>query len=192
MTRSLRAIRSSQNSMPIRSSICKWYVRCGAWVWWGVIEGCRGVLADDLIGSDRLSAFALCRVLSVCPPPIGCIGCIGCSPCAALPAVVVRAAVGWQSIGVPFVSPRELLFLARWRAEADGSLLMSARTVDCKQCPPQSGFVRAEVRCGGFLIRPVKGNPNQSMVCAAARARAPVPLPVRTQQLTPPLSPSLV
>ena len=45
--------------------------------------------------------------------------------------------------------------LATWNELADGSLLISSKSVPDQFCPPKKGFVRGTLKCSGFHIKPL-------------------------------------
>ncbi|KAK8552787.1 hypothetical protein V6N13_121168 [Hibiscus sabdariffa] len=50
---------------------------------------------------------------------------------------------------------RDLLLQRNWRREDDGTYVILYHSVVHKKCPPQSGYVRAHLKSGGYVITPV-------------------------------------
>ncbi|XP_024986550.1 protein ENHANCED DISEASE RESISTANCE 2-like [Cynara cardunculus var. scolymus] len=50
---------------------------------------------------------------------------------------------------------RDLLLLRYWRREDNGTYIILYHSVLHNKCPPQKGFIRAFVECGGYVISPV-------------------------------------
>ncbi|GMI90340.1 hypothetical protein like AT2G28320 [Hibiscus trionum] len=50
---------------------------------------------------------------------------------------------------------RDLLLQRYWRREDDGTYVILYHSVVHKKCPPQSGYVRAHLKRGGYVITPV-------------------------------------
>ncbi|XP_058204629.1 protein ENHANCED DISEASE RESISTANCE 2-like isoform X2 [Rhododendron vialii] len=50
---------------------------------------------------------------------------------------------------------RDLLLRRYWRREDDGTYVILYHSVFHRKCPPQNGYVRANLKSGGFVIRPV-------------------------------------
>ncbi|KAL4279189.1 hypothetical protein GQ457_03G027590 [Hibiscus cannabinus] len=50
---------------------------------------------------------------------------------------------------------RDLLLGRYWRREDDGAYMILYHSVVHKKCPPQSGYVRAHLKSGGYVITPV-------------------------------------
>ncbi|XP_058101736.1 protein ENHANCED DISEASE RESISTANCE 2-like isoform X2 [Magnolia sinica] len=50
---------------------------------------------------------------------------------------------------------RDLLLRRYWRREDDGTYVILYHSVFHKKCPPQSGYVRACLKSGGYVISPV-------------------------------------
>uniref|UniRef100_A0A5B7AM44 Protein ENHANCED DISEASE RESISTANCE 2-like n=1 Tax=Davidia involucrata TaxID=16924 RepID=A0A5B7AM44_DAVIN len=51
---------------------------------------------------------------------------------------------------------RDLLLRRCWRREDDGTYVILYHSVFHRKCPPQSGYVRAWLKSGGYVITPVK------------------------------------
>ncbi|KAA8539305.1 hypothetical protein F0562_025997 [Nyssa sinensis] len=51
---------------------------------------------------------------------------------------------------------RDLLLRRYWRREDDGTYVILYHSVVHRKCPPQSGYVRAWLKSGGYVITPVK------------------------------------
>ncbi|GKU91700.1 hypothetical protein SLEP1_g5533 [Rubroshorea leprosula] len=66
----------------------------------------------------------------------------------------------WLSWGM---GRRDLLIQRYWRREDDGTYVILYHSVIHKKCPPQSGYVRACLKSGGYVITPVNGG-NKSLV----------------------------
>ncbi|XVF83200.1 hypothetical protein PTKIN_Ptkin16aG0114900 [Pterospermum kingtungense] len=58
---------------------------------------------------------------------------------------------------------RDLLLQRYWRREDDGTYVILYHSVFHKKCPPQSGYVRARLKSGGYVIAPVNQG-KQSLV----------------------------
>ncbi|XP_022746142.1 protein ENHANCED DISEASE RESISTANCE 2-like isoform X2 [Durio zibethinus] len=58
---------------------------------------------------------------------------------------------------------RDLLLQRYWRREDDGTYVILYHSVLHKKCPPQSGYVRAHLKSGGYVITPVNQG-KQSLV----------------------------
>ncbi|XWS07957.1 hypothetical protein CRYUN_Cryun41cG0035700 [Craigia yunnanensis] len=58
---------------------------------------------------------------------------------------------------------RDLLLQRYWRREDDGTYVILYHSVFHKKCPPQSGYVRARLKSGGYVITPLKQG-QQSLV----------------------------
>ncbi|KAL7612704.1 hypothetical protein Lser_V15G08016 [Lactuca serriola] len=50
---------------------------------------------------------------------------------------------------------RDLLLHRYWRKEENGTYIILYHSVIHNKCPPQKGFMRAFVKCGGYVISPV-------------------------------------
>ncbi|TYG70649.1 hypothetical protein ES288_D05G330400v1 [Gossypium darwinii] len=50
---------------------------------------------------------------------------------------------------------RDLLLQRYWRREDDGTYVVLYHSVVHKKCPPQSGYVRAHLKSGGYVVTPV-------------------------------------
>lgn len=50
---------------------------------------------------------------------------------------------------------RDLLLRRYWRREDDGTYVILYHSVFHRKCPPQNGYVRANLKSGGFVVRPV-------------------------------------
>ncbi|TYH73463.1 hypothetical protein E1A91_D05G321000v1 [Gossypium mustelinum] len=50
---------------------------------------------------------------------------------------------------------RDLLLQRYWRREDDGTYVILYHSVVHKKCPPQSGYVRAHLKSGGYVVTPV-------------------------------------
>ncbi|KAI4384405.1 hypothetical protein MLD38_002569 [Melastoma candidum] len=50
---------------------------------------------------------------------------------------------------------RDLLLQRYWRREDDGSYVILYHSVLHKKCPPQKGYVRANLKSGGYVITPI-------------------------------------
>ncbi|KAH1064654.1 hypothetical protein J1N35_029641 [Gossypium stocksii] len=50
---------------------------------------------------------------------------------------------------------RDLLLQRYWRREDDGTYVILYHSVVHKKCPPQSGYVRAHLKSGGYIVTPV-------------------------------------
>ncbi|KAE8714742.1 protein-tyrosine sulfotransferase-like [Hibiscus syriacus] len=50
---------------------------------------------------------------------------------------------------------RDLLLQRYWRREDDGTYVILYHSVVHEKCPPQSGYVRAHLKSGGYVITPV-------------------------------------
>lgn len=55
-----------------------------------------------------------------------------------------------------FVWRRDLCYVRYWRRNDDGSYVVLFRSREHANCPPQPGFVRANIESGGFTINPLK------------------------------------
>ncbi|TKY51590.1 ENHANCED DISEASE RESISTANCE 2 [Spatholobus suberectus] len=53
------------------------------------------------------------------------------------------------------MKPRDLLLRRYWRREDDGSYVILYHSVYHSKCPPKSGYVRACLKSGGFVVTPV-------------------------------------
>ncbi|KAF1878943.1 hypothetical protein Lal_00047615 [Lupinus albus] len=53
------------------------------------------------------------------------------------------------------MKPRELLLRRYWRREEDGTYVLLYHSVHHEKYPPQSGYVRACLKSGGFVVTPV-------------------------------------
>ncbi|XP_027364670.1 protein ENHANCED DISEASE RESISTANCE 2-like [Abrus precatorius] len=51
--------------------------------------------------------------------------------------------------------PRDLLLRRYWRREEDGTYVVLYHSVYHSKCPPKSGYVRACLKSGGFVVSPV-------------------------------------
>jgi len=60
------------------------------------------------------------------------------------------------------VCARDLCLLRAWRVNGDGSCVLVSHSVECDDVPKVAGKVRAELRDCGYLIKPVKPNPDPS------------------------------
>ncbi|KAK9078528.1 hypothetical protein SSX86_002585 [Deinandra increscens subsp. villosa] len=49
---------------------------------------------------------------------------------------------------------RDLLLQRYWRKENNGTYIILYHSVFHKKCPPQKGFIRAFLKCGGYVISP--------------------------------------
>nr|XP_043634410.1 protein ENHANCED DISEASE RESISTANCE 2-like isoform X2 [Erigeron canadensis] len=49
---------------------------------------------------------------------------------------------------------RDLLLHRYWRREENGTYIIFYHSVPHNKCPPKKGFVRARVKCGGYVISP--------------------------------------
>jgi len=54
--------------------------------------------------------------------------------------------------------PRDLVMTRHWRREEDGTYVILFRSTPHERCPPQPGFVRAEVASGCFTISQLTGD----------------------------------
>lgn len=61
------------------------------------------------------------------------------------------------------MKPRDLLLQRYWRREDNGTYIILYHSVLHNKCPPQKGFIRAFVKCGGYVISPVNQD-KQSVV----------------------------
>ncbi|KAK7271036.1 hypothetical protein RJT34_26623 [Clitoria ternatea] len=52
------------------------------------------------------------------------------------------------------MKPRDFLLRRYWRRKDDGTYVLLFHSVYHKKCPPQRGYVRASLKCGGFLVTP--------------------------------------
>ncbi|KAA3453405.1 Homeobox-leucine zipper ATHB-14-like protein [Gossypium australe] len=50
---------------------------------------------------------------------------------------------------------RDLLLQRYWRREDDGTYVILYHSVVHKKCPPQSGYVRAHLKSGGYVVTPL-------------------------------------
>ncbi|XP_011076971.1 protein ENHANCED DISEASE RESISTANCE 2 isoform X2 [Sesamum indicum] len=58
---------------------------------------------------------------------------------------------------LPWATKRRDFLLRRyWRREDDGTYVILYHSVVHKKCPPQSGYVRACLKSGGYVITPIK------------------------------------
>lgn len=55
-----------------------------------------------------------------------------------------------------FVWRRDVCYVRYWRRNDDGSYVVLFRSREHANCPPQPGFVRANIESGGFTINPLK------------------------------------
>ncbi|KAK7279645.1 hypothetical protein RJT34_24701 [Clitoria ternatea] len=53
------------------------------------------------------------------------------------------------------MKPRDLLLRRYWRREDDGSYVLLYHSVYHSKCPPKSGYIRACLKSGGFVVTPV-------------------------------------
>ncbi|KAL8247315.1 hypothetical protein R6Q59_008531 [Mikania micrantha] len=53
-----------------------------------------------------------------------------------------------------YMRQRDLLLQRYWRKEDSGTYIILYHSVPGKKCPPQKGFIRACLRCGGYVISP--------------------------------------
>eukprot|EP00931_Biecheleriopsis_adriatica_P049254 TRINITY_DN28489_c0_g2_i1.p1 TRINITY_DN28489_c0_g2~~TRINITY_DN28489_c0_g2_i1.p1 ORF type:complete len:362 (-),score=80.56 TRINITY_DN28489_c0_g2_i1:127-1050(-) len=62
------------------------------------------------------------------------------------------------------ISDRDLLLLGRIRFDQDGSVLISLKSTTHPDYPEKSGLVRAEMVCGGYIIRPTASPQQFNMI----------------------------
>merc|ERR1711871_995768 len=62
-----------------------------------------------------------------------------------------------QFHGTFATSPRDFCVAAERRMLADGSVVMVAQSVVHPGCPPRSGYVRADLRLGGYILKAIDG-----------------------------------
>eukprot|EP01137_Pigoraptor_chileana_P008819 Opistho-2@56171 len=68
--------------------------------------------------------------------------------------------VGYMEyIGIWPTSPRDFVVMQSIRRLPDGGYVLAGVSVEHPDHPELSGFVRANIVCGGFVIRPVEGEP---------------------------------
>jgi hypothetical protein len=59
---------------------------------------------------------------------------------------------------------RDFVLLFHWFRREDDSICVVVQSVDHPLCPPTPQFVRGKMLCCGYLISPLRENPNVSRV----------------------------
>lgn len=90
--------------------------------------------------------------------------------------IVYKAPGGSWSLWPLWTRPRDLCISRHWRREDDGSYIIIYQSVEHHACPPQPGYVRADLKGGGYTIAPSKARkPKGTKGSAATGGAIPAP-----------------